>query len=368
MRRSCFLIGLLIVSCSFVWGAKGFSTLKLKAMASSLSLPGLDTLSTGEYSHFSYKTRPLFVRINRWNEVEHIGLKLFESSVKNGRPLSVYDFMERYLLELDLNKGTEQAIRLGLNRVSFLVGNSDTVFDFDGTEEFECSLEAFRTCQATWKKGGENVLTIAFDLDYQMLSGCDIVELEQNYLKKLKHYEALLPNDFQEFDFPKKGKYHVVQGATFMLDVIRNDLYFKKGETWSLLSDTLKPVQSISNTMISRNVAGDYGLSVTFDLYGYNVEQMTKKLDEWLGLCEEEGCIAYFGLKEKLADAYTGTVFMVNENLGYMHMLSVKFPMDTLRKKKGNIEGRMFVYVPLHNVSERFFNQTDYIRFSDEKE
>ncbi len=368
MRRSYFLIGLLMVSCSSVWGANGFSTLKLKAMASSLSLPGLDTLSIGVHSHFSYKERPLSVRVNRWNEVDHIGLKLFDSSLKGDRLFSIYDFIERYLLELDLTKGTEQAIRLGLNRISFQIGDSDTVFYFDGTEEFSYTLTAFRTCHAEWKRMGQTILSMTFDLDYQMLSGCDIVELEQNYLKRLKCYEALQPNDFHDFTFPKDERFHIVQGTTFMLDAIRNDLYFKKGETWALFSDTLKPVQSISNTMISRNVIGDYDLSVTFDLYGYKVEQTIVKLDNWLGLCEEEGCIAYFGLKEKLIDGYTGTVFMVNENLGYMHMLSVKFPMDTLRKKKGDIDGRMFVYVPLHNVSERFFYQTDYTRFSDEKE
>ena len=368
MRRSYFLIGLLLFSTSFVWGATQYSTLKLKEIASSLFLPGLDTLSTGEYTHFSYKTRPLSVRVNRWNEVEHIGLKLFDSSIKDSRPLSVYDFMERYLLELDLVKGTEQAIRLGLNRVSFLVGDGNTVFDFDGTEEFESSLEAFRTCRAEWKRRGKTILAITFDLDYQMLSGCDIIELEQNYMNRLKSYEALLPNDFYEFDFPQEKKYHIVQGTTFMLDAIRNDLYFKKEETWSLLSDTLKPTQSISNTMISRSVAGDYDLSVTLDLYGYKIEKTMIKLDDWLGLCEEEGCVAYFGLKEKLVEGYTGTVFMVNENCGYVHMLSVKFPLETLRKKRGVIEGRMFVYVPLHNLSKHFFNQMDYKRIKDEKE
>ena len=362
MRRSYSLIVLLVYSCFFAWGTNGFSTLKLKAIASSLSLPGLDTLSSGEHFHFSYKKRPLSVRVNRWNEIEHIGLKLFDSSVKDCRPLSVYDFIERYLLELDLTKGTEQAIRLGSNRISFLVGDSDTVFELDGTEEFECSMKAFRTCHAEWKRRGQTILEIDFDLDFQMLSGCDIIELEQNYLNKLKHYEALLPNDFHEFQFPPKAKYHIVQGTTFMLDVIRNDLYFKKGETWSLISDTLRPIQSISNIMISRNVVGDYDLSIVFDLYGYKVEQMTIKLDDWLGLCEEEGCTAYFGLKEKQNDSYTGTVFMVNENCGYIHMLSVKFPMETLRKKKGKIEGRMFVYVPLHNVSEGLFKYTGYIK------
>ena len=367
MRRSCFLIGLLIFSCSFVWGTNGFSTIRLKAIASSLSLPGLDTLSTGEYFHFSYKKRPLSVRINRWNKVEHIGLKLFDSSVKDGKPLSVYDFIERYLLELDLTEGTEQAIRLRSNRISFLIGDSDTIFDFDGTEEFYCSVEKFRTCHAEWKRKGQTVLAMVFDLDYQMLSGCDIIELEQNYLNKLKHYKALPSNDFHEFSFPQKEKYHIVQGTTFMLDAIRNDLYFKRGETWSLLSDTLKPVQSISNIMISRNVIGDYELSITFDRYGYKVEQTTVKLDNWLGLCEEEGCVAYFGLKEKLVDGYTGTVFMVNENCGYIHMLSVEFPMDTLRKKEGNIKGRMFVYIPLHNVNKHLFNQTTYKKINDGK-
>ena len=106
MRRIHYLFVWLVGLCSCVWGAEGYSTARLQVMASRLSLPGIDTLSAGEYTHFVYELHPLVVRVNSWNEVVHIGLKLFEKEAKVSKSWQVYDFLERYLLERNLVKGT----------------------------------------------------------------------------------------------------------------------------------------------------------------------------------------------------------------------------------------------------------------------
>ena len=57
---------------------------------------------------------------------------------------------------------------------------------------------------------------------------------------------------------------------------------------------------------------------------------------------------------------------MVNEANGYLHMLSIVFPTDVLRRQGGMIEGRLFVYIPIHNVTEQFFDNTYYKQIDDE--
>lgn len=368
-KSHCLIIVLLMLASTSAWGKAVYSTARLQAMASLLSLPGIDTLSAGKYTHFSYKSHPLNVRINRWKEVEHIGLSLFSPEVKKVQQSPVYDFLERYLLELDIYKGTDHAIRLGFEQVQFEIGNASVALKLDGSEEFRQSGKAFRNYHVEWLKEGKVILAISFDMDYQLLSGCNTVELEKNYLKKIRRYrtENAAPSDF-DAAFPNDGEYYIKGGSTFMIDGIRNDLYFQKGKDgWTLISSSSKPYQSIANAMLSMQTGGDYDLTFTLDMYGYKEEKDTVKLIDWLGMCAEEGCTPYFGMKSKTDSLYTGTVFMVNETSGFLHMLSVKFPIATLQEGKGNIEGRLFVYVPLHNVTEKLFNNTDYKKADYEK-
>ncbi len=366
MKRSYCLMVLLGLICSSVWGANTYSTARLQAMASLLFLPGIDTLSVGSHTHFSYRSHPVVVRVNPWSEVEHIGLKLSDDGVRSAQNSPVYDFLERHLLELNVAKGTEYAIRLGFDNVRFEIGDADDALRLDGTEEFSYAYQSFRTYQAKWSKNGKVILSLGFDLDCQLLYGCNSIELEKNFLKKIGRYRAVQPEtSVFHADFPKdKSVYYIMKGSTFIIDAIRNDLYFEKFKkrTWQLVHSGSRPYQSIANTMLCLETEGNYDLSFTLDMYGYKEQKDTVKLRDWLGMCQEEGCTAYFGMKEKRDSVYLGTVFMVNESSGFVHMLSVQFPIKALFEKRGIIEGRMFVYVPLHNVNENFLNLNDYKR------
>lgn len=371
MKRShCLLILLELLVCSYSWGTIVYSTARLRAMASILSLPGIDTLSSGCYTKYAYKSHPLTVRINAWGEVGHIGLKLFEEELKKDHPLHVYDFLERYLLERNLVKGTQEEIRWGFDHVFFEVGGISDVLSLDGTETFRLTSQSLKSYQAEWVKENKVCLSMRFDMDYQLLSGCNTIELEKNYKRELARYHADGKRQFsQEIVFPESGDYYVKEGNSFMIDVIRNDLYYQKvKKQWRLVSDCGKAFQSIANTMISRETEGDYELAVTLDMYGYEQACDTVRLYDWLTLCEEEGCTSYFGMKAKVDSAYIGTVFMVNEACGYLHLLSVRFPITTLKERKGLIEGRLFVYIPLHNVSEELFINTYYKQTNEEEE
>ena len=65
--------------------------------------------------------------------------------------------------------------------------------------------------------------------------------------------------------------------------------------------------------------------------------------------------------------AVTGTLFIYNEPLGYNHVLSFSFPTTLLSGSGGRVEARLYAYIPLHNVTEKFFNQNNYRDYNHEK-
>lgn len=360
MKRShCLFLWLMLIG-HCVYGAISFSTARLQAIASFLALPGIDTLTVGNHDHYSYRSHPLAIRINTWGEVEHIGLLLFKEEMKVKRELPIYDFLERYLLERNLSEDTENATRFGFDPITFEEGTYTNAFLIDGTERFDMCYLAHKAYQVRWEKEGSPLLAMRFEMDYQLLSGCGTIELEQNYLRKLSRYRAKADTTRSpKEEFPKQGKSYTKQGSRFMGALIGNDLFYQKEEQeWTLITGSQQVSKSIANTMLSRDTEGNYELAITLDRYGYKEAKDTVRLYDWLSLCEEEGCKPYFGIKEKKDSVYTGSLFMVNETCGYVHLLSVNFPISALDAQKGIIEGRLFIYIPLHNVSDQMFINT----------
>lgn len=355
--------------CSNSLQAINYASARLWTIASRLELSGLDTLSAGVYTHYAYYSHPLSVRINEWREVEHIGLQLFVEQQKLGEYRVVYDFIERYLLECDLLKGTDAMVRLDLDRVNFIQGSAESVFDLTGDEKFVLSRLGTKAYAVEWSQGEQTKLSFSFEMNFQLMSGCSLIELEQSYLYRLNRFHAKqLSEAFDSVLFPDSATYYVKRGDFFIIDKIRNDCYYRKiGNDWHLIIDSSQPMHSIANIVQNSEVAKGYQLHLTLDRYGYRSSRDTVCFADWLEYCRNEGCRPYFGMKQKRGSNYEGTVFMVNETCGYLHMLSMVFPSDALVDQKGVIVGRLFVYVPIHNVTEKFFNNTYYKQIDYEK-
>ena len=70
-----------------------------------------------------------------------------------------------------------------------------------------------------------------------------------------------------------------------------------------------------------------------------------------------EGCNLYVGIKKYAEDNVAATVFALNNELGYNHVLAVDFPTGILSGRQQSITGTAYVYIPLQNVTEDFFMQ-----------
>lgn len=362
MRNFGIAIIWLLLAGSLPASAVDFATKRLQSIAKCLSLPGIERLNNQTSYDYKYRNRTLAVHANRYGEIDHIGLALFPEEMKALVPSPVYNFLERNLLERQLTKLDEELqFRMKNDHLTFVVGQPSTVLSFNGTEQFAEEHIDLKHYRVTWTRDGREVLKISFDMDIEMLSGCNSIELEDLFIRRLKRQQPLKTEGDIVF-FPEKGNEFVAEGDTFHIREMRNDLYFERkgGKEWQLTNSPAAPSKTLSNMMLSTQFPASPTVRLTVDKYGYKTDSLTLPYRNLLSLAIEDGCTPYFGIKERTEDGgYTGTLILVNRLGGYVHMLAVEVPAETLRNSgEGTISGRLYVYIPMHNVSDKFFQRS----------
>ena len=355
----------LTISLTLLWSwlmpaqAVSFATDRLQAMATCLSLQQLDTLPLKAHTTaYSYLKHPLRIRVNEYGEVCHIGLKLFADEVYSEGTTPIYDFLERDLLERILpNYDEKLSFQLKNEHLYFLKGNARTGLSFDGSEEFTEERVDFKRYGAIWRRQGKTLLEVQFDMDFQMLSGCNAMELERRYVEHLRRFSpveepAALP------ELPVNGTTYIVGGDSLYIKEMNNNIYYEREEkgSWHLTDNLQKPSQTLSNMLLSPDFPRHVSLQLAVKRYTYEEDRMQLPYATWLRMCMKEGCLPYFGIKYKTETYYEGTVILANPTGGYAHLLSIAVPRQALESNtEPMVEGRLYLYIPLHNVTDKYF-------------
>lgn len=362
-RRIHIVFLLLFITCVAEAQEIYYATRRLENMAKAMSLTNVDTLHIGRNYQFAYHNKPLTIRVNEWKEIEHIGFRLFSDTLKEAHPSPVYDFLERYFLEKNLySDGSEEKIRLKWEKVLFVVGDENIIFNIDSTCNFSYSYEELRRYNVIWSKGQDIVLQMKFDMDYQLLSGCSISELETNFIRSLKRMPKLAKVPQKKINFPNETKAYTYTGSNFISPYIRNDIYFtKKRDMWEPVASRKVLTRSISNMML--DYANNDTLVAKLILRGYGdyTDSVIVNYSHFISTHKNAGYDVYFGLKYKDEKNFSGTLFLVNKRAGFLHLLSVNAPIDAIEDKRNcRIEGEIFPYIPLFNVSNKILNPKQY--------
>ena len=339
--------------------AVNFATDRLQTMAKCLSLQQLDTLAPNIHTTaYRYQKHPVRVCVNKYGEVCHIGLKLFADEVYAHKTTPIYDFLERDMLERMLPHYDDQLSYLLSNEhLYFMKGSARTGLSIDGSEEFTEERIDFKRYKATWKRNGETILDILFDMDFQMLSGCNAMELERRYVERLKRFIPAL-RTIPQPKLTSEESIYVVGGDSLYIKEMNNSIYYERNEQgdWLLTDSPRKPKQTLSNMLLSPSFPRPVSLQLQLKRYTYEEDHMQLPYATWLCLGLEEGCRPYFGVKYKTEAYYEGTVILANPSGGYAHLLSIAVPMVALEgSEPANVDGRLYLYIPLHNVTDQYF-------------
>ena len=296
------------------------------------------TLKDG-YNYLMVNGQQVIVTV-KGNTVNHIGLRLFGESTRNLDNTPVFDFLERYFLQLKYPPTVKTAQKMiSDDQFQFVKGSLKTVDDIRPTDGFGFNYDK-RQYTASWNRDGQPLLTVSFPVEYELISGENKIEAENNLLADIKRTEV------------KNVARRTAHDPHYINENFSNRLYYQKGE---LVSSVRHPAESASNILLSLKAKGQYDLKVTQVSYGFKKTVFNVPLRQWIAFCQNSGCVLYVGIEDiSEKGEVSAVVLAVNEAENYNHVLTVTIPQVTIHDKKGSLNARLYPYVPTHNVKSLF--------------
>ena len=337
MNRNILYIIMCLVALS-ASAKTSFRTAELGRLAQVLALD-TEILPEG-YSHPMAKGLRLTVHQTE-QTVDHIGLYLFNEELRSMGKSPIFDFLERYFLQLKYppqSKSMSNMIRD--DQFKFLDGALSSVDNILLTDGFSYNYD--NHCYvATWNRKDSTLLSVSFPVEYELISGENKIEAEDNLPSDIKNTKVEIPT----------GKPSVKKDHYLSKD-FTNRLYLSKGE---LVLSEKHPLESAANMMLSLQTEGNFNINITQLSYGFKKTTFEVPLKQWIAFCQDHGCELYFGV-EKLTNKneVECVVMAVNEAENYNHVLTATISSDILEPKSGTIEARLYPYVPMHNVLTMF--------------
>lgn len=331
------IIGLLAVLT--MTAQSQFRTSELRRLATVLSI---DTSQLTEgYSYPVVKGLTLTVHQER-KTIDHIGLQLFSPEIRRMGQSPIFDFLERYFLQLKYPPTVKSASNmLRDDQFRFLKGSLSTIDAIRPTDDFAFNNDNHRYT-ATWNREGKALLSVSFPVEYELISGENKIEAEANLL-----------SDIQKTTI-KQSKKDSLRNDTYINGCFSNRLYYHQGK---LISSSNHPAETLANMMLSTEARGQYNINVTQISYGFQKKVFQVPLRQWIAFCQNNGCQLYFGIEDMNEQGdISAVVLAVNQAENYNHVLTISTNTEVIDARKGVIETRLYPYVPTHNVLNMFAN------------
>ena len=340
-RITHIIIGLMAVLT--VTAQTQFRTSELRRLATTLSID-VSQLPNG-YSHPVANGYPLTIHQEK-QTIDHIGLQLFSAEVRMVSQSPIFDFLERYFLQLKYPPTVKSAANmLHDDQFRFLQGTIAVVDNLRITDDFSFSNDNHRYT-AIWSREGKVLLSVSFPVEYELISGENKIEAEENLLADIKKVKVSKSNAL-----PLNPQNN---GDNYINDCFSNRLYFQQDQ---LISSNQHPAETLANLMLTTQARGQYDIKFIQISYGFKKKEFQVPLRQWITYCKQTGCQLYFGIEDINDNGdINAVVLAVNQAENYNHVLTVSTSADILKTQKGTIDARLYPFVPTHNVMNMFAN------------
>lgn len=223
----------------------------------------------------------------------------------------------------------------------FLKGNLSSIGEIRPTDDFAFNNDNHRYT-ATWNREGQVLLSVSFPVEYELISGENKIEAEDNLLSDIK--KARVSHRSPLTTHPSE--------STYINGCFSNRLYYQQGK---LISSSNHPAETLANMMLSCQARGQYDINVTQISYGFQKKIFQVPLRQWIAFCQNSGCQLYFGVEDINEQGdISAVVLAVNQAENYNHVLTISTNTEVIDARKGVIETRLYPYVPAHNVLNMF--------------
>lgn len=349
-----------------------YRTLKLEEIAGRLADRGIRLTDEGMYdASVLCPGKQVEMKKDIFGRVGFIGLHLFNEKIRKSYASPVYDFMERYLLELLLLSEEERRVKLHedkvevhLNGMAYEKGMrrlTDFIFFVGGESPFSMQADS-AGYRAGWQVSVGPV-ALVFPKQYELIFGSDKAEMEKGLMEELARVEAkrtvwdtlsvkdLLPT-------VRKG-YYVRRGTSYLIQELQTDTYYKQLDTGHcvLLFEKELPGESLAN-LFQEGFYGDrrVTMKIKHHCYGNRVTEFQVDVQNWVEYCRAQKCWIYFGPETLNDTEISGTVVVTNPDLGYNHILYFRCATDIFDRKRPSMDVDLYTYVPTHNIKDLFYD------------
>lgn len=269
----------------------------------------------------------------------------------------VFDFVERYLAELQGMNATEQSSRMERDDVRITKGRIENLARIDDSSSLAFAEENNRYSLAVFNAKSP-IIEISFPASCQLMTGQNLKQLEDNLFVGLDNYSYrivdTLTTEISELK-PLHDNYYMKPGGAYQIDDINSNLYLINSDGGlQLVFDADHPLESCHNLLLSELSPGEVSLELVVRKYGLKKEQRTLPLKLWLSYLKVLGCNIYIGIEEMGTNSIRVAFFAVNNIFKYNHVMNVEVPYTVFKDRKGTVTGDLNLFVPTHNISALF--------------
>lgn len=366
MRLKAVAIMVWALVCSLAMhAAPQFRTERLARMAKALSLVIPDTLPANmeNDSTWTYGGRRLRVKTNAFGDVSNIGYQMFDTkSDFYIRKSYLYDFVERYALELDLRLDEhDAATRMYIDNVVCVEGNAKMLAQVSPETPVGMDEITLRMFRLVWTLQGKT-LKITFPLDNQLIAGANDTELEDVFERDVQRVVPITAEkaleEWKDAKIYRSDSLLIAEMGQYLIPMIRGDIYLEEHDgKRSIVNDANKPLQTTKNVLLTGVFSHDIPLKLTIDHYGYKKTTTDITIQQLVAFCRLDGCQLYVGIKTTDKERITASVFAMNWSRAYVHVFSVDFPLDIINGGDSWAQATAYTYIPLHNVGENYYKR-----------
>lgn len=316
-----------------------FRTSELQRLTTTLRID-VGKLHDG-YNYLSVDNTPLTVHLQN-NVLDHIGLSLFSEEMRQMSQTSVFDFLERYFLQLKYPPSKKTAAEMVRDdEVRFERGSVQTISQLLPTDNFEYHCDGHRYV-ASWSRNDSPLLVVSFPVEYQLMSGEDKIDAENHILNDIMQTTIVHTPDNME----------TLQNDHYIVESCTNRIYFVGKR---LVASDRYPAETVANMMLSTEMKGSVKMRLTQLEYGFSKSTVEVDLKQWITFCRNTHCQLFFGV-DNIADDGTidAVVIAVNREENYNHVLTVSVPASVIATQQGTVEARLYSYVPTQNIRNLF--------------
>lgn len=343
-----------------MWSQRAtFASNLLTKMAKSLNYQAVDSLGEGTYPITKVWGKEVVAEYNAQHQVTHLGLRLFHPQMKKDLDPIVYNFLERYFLELYCWKeplSLEQ--KMHDDKVMFTKGTYLDIKKVTENAAFSINQVENKFYEVSWAKtqGAAPFLSLAFPLQYELLLGHPLIEIEKTLYDQIIHApQCSKPETDVQKHLLKDGVYSTERSKYYYIPELNTTRYYyrdKKGR-YTLICDTIQPSYTAQNafqTLTSLNNP----LRIEQNLYGFKKSEYVVTLKQWINYCKANHLTVYTAEEAQLDGGTLLLLVAENKDLGYNHILSITVPKQFVTQPSLELKVKLNAFVTTHNIKNLY--------------